>query len=80
MRFLGHRYYEWHQVDAEALLEGVITEEKRTTNRLLAQREKELSELESKFESERSEFQFLQQSLHPVKVPPNRMRCDWRRL
>ena len=57
-----------------------MTEEKRTTNRLLAQREKELSELESKFESERSEFQFLQQSLHPVKVPPNRMRCDWRRL
>ena len=46
----------------------MITEEKRTSNRLLVQREKELSELESRFESEKSEFKFLQQSLHPVKA------------
>lgn len=43
-------------------------DQERTTNRVLSDREKELQEAIKQLEAERSEFQFMQSTVQPVKV------------
>lgn len=43
-------------------------DQERTTNRVLSDREKELNEAEKQLEAERSEFQFMQATVQPVKI------------
>jgi len=53
---------------AQEELNNTMYDQERTTNRVLSDREKELNEAEKQLEAERSEFQFMQATVQPVKI------------
>ena len=53
---------------AQAELQQQEFDETRTTNRLLSKKEAELNRAEKRLEAERSEYQFMQATVQPVKV------------
>lgn len=61
-------YLQQQLTDAQRTLQATLADRERTTNRVLSETERDLSEAETKLEAERSEFQFLQHSLQPVKI------------
>lgn len=54
--------------NAQQELQETEIQQQRTTNRLLADAEKQLNEAEKKLEAEKSEFQFMQSTVQPVKI------------
>lgn len=57
-----------NQAVAQQELQKTMFDQERTTNRVLSDREKELQEAIKQLEAERSEFQFMQSTVQPVKV------------